>query len=66
MVFHHSTCTLSLATEFYETVNNDVHVHMQVLRVTSGRVKEKASQLFISAHLHLRCITEIMHCEVEP
>lgn len=51
MVFHHSICTLSMATEFYETVNNDVHVHMQVLRVTSGRVKEKASQLFISAHL---------------
>lgn len=51
MVFHHSTCTLSMATEFYETVNNDVHVHMSVLRVTSGRVKEKASQLFISAHL---------------
>lgn len=46
-----------MATEFYETVNNDVHVHMQVLRVTSGRVKEKASQLFISAHLHLRHVS---------
>lgn len=32
-----------MAIEFYEIVNNDVYVYMSVLRVISGRVKEKVS-----------------------